>query len=90
MLLINNDPSMISSLLTPYIEIPFTLYTNYHMNTVVFKYYQQVDVVRYIMISYLKHLHALHIYCSQLAHGMLRRSQEGDTVFCISNLTLLS
>ena len=83
-LLINNDPSMISSLLTPYIEIPFTLYTNYHMNTVVFKYYQQVDVVRYIMISYLKHLHALHIYCSQLAHRYVEK--ESRRGYCFLHL----
>ena len=64
------------------------------MDTVLFKYYQQVDVVRYIMISYLKHLLALHVYGSQLAHLYIekesRRSQEGDTVFCIPNLTFPS
>ena len=59
---------MISSLLTPFSEIPFTLYTKYDTNTILFKYYQQVDVVRYIMISYLKHLLALHVYGLQLAH----------------------
>ena len=71
---------MISSLLTPYSEIPFTLYTKYDMHTVLFKYYQQVDVVRYIMISYLKHLLALHVYGSQFATCILRRSQEEDTI----------
>ena len=59
-------------------------YTNYHMNTVVFKYYQQVDVVRYIMISYLKHLHALHIFCSQLAHRYVEK--ESRRGYCFLHL----
>ena len=83
-LLINNGPSMLSSLLTPYSEIPFTLYTKYDMNTVLFKYYQQVDVVRYIMISYLKHLLALHVYGSQFAHLYIEKESRRGCKFMFS------
>ena len=60
---------------------PLLYYAKYDMNTVLFKYYQQVDAVRYIMISYLKHLLALHAYGSQFAHMYIENESRRGYCF---------